>query len=499
MVETGLSDNNMTGVPSKIFIYAMFLAYPLVFHDYYYDIVTCKYVCLVAMTLLLLFLTLILDGREYLKRIHMTSSDYAVLGLFVVNILSAAGSEYGIYALNGADGRHSGLITVFLYVVIYFIISRGNIDRNNLYFMLSIGSILVSILGILNFADIDILGFYTGLQMEQKQFYMSTLGHVNVYSSYFALTIPVLLMNYLKAEKAGRTIFYFVSCLLNIVALLCGGCESAAVILLTAGVCTFFCCKRLHMWRWAYIVVFTLLLNKLMLYLNNQSAEPRVLSSTVRFLGDNRVVAAVVVLGLCLAVSAYLLHRQEKDRGIKYGVVFLSILIPAAYLIALVYFTVADRNTELYGMENFLRFSDEFGSYRGYIWKVVVREFGRLSPYQMVFGIGTDSLRPYLADRYGESMYQVTMAYYDNAHNEFLQYLITTGIAGLGLYVSFLFIQIRKAIRRTDGIILCGVLCYLVQSVVNLNQVVTTPLFVVMVSMLSGSGGGKEGLEAGGE
>lgn len=499
MVETGLSDNKMTGIPSKVFIYAIFLAYPLVFHDYYYDIVTCKYICLIAMTLLLLLFTLIIDGREFLQRMHLTSSDYVVLGLFIVNILSAAGSEYRIYALNGADGRYSGLITVFLYVVIYFIISRGNIDRNSFYIVLSVGSIMVSVLGILNFADIDILGFYTGLQMEQKQFYMSTLGHVNVYSGYFALTIPVLLMNYLRAEKTGRRIFYFVSCLINIMALLCGGCESAAVIILTAGICALFCCKRLYMLKWTYIIFFSLLLNKLIIYINNQSAEPRVLSSTVRLLGDNRVVAAVLFFGLCLTALTYILHRRGKDRGLKYGVVFLSILIPAVYLIALLYFSFTDRTTDLHGMENFLRFSDEFGSYRGYIWKVVVREFGRLSPYHMIFGIGTDSLRPYLADRYGESMYQVTMAYYDNAHNEFLQYLITTGIAGLGMYVSFLFMQIRKAMRRADKIILCGVACYLVQSVVNLNQVVTTPLFVVMVSMLSGSSGGEEELEADGE
>lgn len=490
MVETGLSDDKMTGIPSKIFIYAIFLAYPLVFHNYYYDIVTCKYIVLIAMTLLLLLFTLIMDGRAFLNQMHLIPSDYAVLGLFIVNLCSVAGSEYKIYALNGADGRFSGLVTLFLYVIIYFIISRVDFNRDRFYVILAAGSMIVSVLGILNFADIDILGFYRGLQIEQKQFYMSTLGHVNVYSSYFSLTIPVLLMNYLKTEKTGWTIFYFVSCLINIMALLCGGCESAAVIILTAGVCAFLCCKRLHMLRWVYIMFFTLLLNKPIIYINNQSAEPRVLSSTVRFLSDNRVVAGGLVLGLCLIAPVYLLHRRGKDREIKYCVVFLSILIPAAYLIALVYFSVVDRNIDLHRMENFLRFSDEFGSYRGYIWKVVVREFGRLSPYHMFFGIGTDSLRPYLADRYGESMYQVTMAYYDNAHNEFLQYLITTGIAGLGMYVLFLFMQIRKAMRKTDRIILCGVVCYLVQSAVNLNQVVTTPLFVVMVSMFSDTAGG---------
>lgn len=113
-----------------------------------------------------------------------------------------------------------------------------------------------------------------------------------------------------------------------------------------------------------------------------------------------------------------------------------------------------------------------------------MQEFRRLPLYQILFGIGTDTLYPYLAERYGEAMYNVTMAYYDNAHNEFLQYLITTGIAGLATYAAVLFLQIKKAVKKADKVILCGVICYLVQSVVNLNQVVTTPLFVVMLSML---------------
>lgn len=484
MAGMGLTHNKMTGIPSIIFIYAIFLAYPLAFHDYYYDIVTCKYVLLIAMTLMLSIFTLLLDGKIYLKKMYLQPSDYIVLCLFFINLLSVAGSEYKFYALNGADGRFNGLVTVFLYVLIYFILSRGDFNKDKICLVLAAGSILVSVLGILNFADIDILGFYNGLEMDQKQFYMSTIGHVNVYSSYFALTVPVLMIRYLEGGKMKQTIFYFVALLVNVLALLCGGCESAAIIIITAVVCSVLYCKGLHMRKWICLLVFVLALNKVFIYINEQSAEQRVLSNTVKILGDNRVVAAVILICVGLIPAEILLHQKERGKTVKYAVVFISSLFIIIYLAAFIYFTFIDRKAELHGMEVFLRFSDEFGSYRGYIWKVVVREFHKLSPYQMLFGIGTDTLRPYLVDRYGADMYNVTMAYYDNAHNEFLQYLITTGIAGISAYVLFLVMQIRKSLGQTDKIILCSVICYIVQSVVNINQVVTTPLFVVMLSML---------------
>lgn len=494
MAETGLSDNKMTGIPSKtfafetflaeMFLVAMFIVYPLVFHNYYYDIVTCKYIVLIVITVLLLLSTLILDGKTYLKKFYLMPSDYAVIFLFVINILSVAGSECKVYALNGADGRFNGLVTVFLYVIIYFIVSRGIYDRNRFPFILAVGSIPVSVLGILNFFDIDILGFYDGLYMEQKQFYISTLGHVNVYSGYFALTIPILLITYLKAQDIKRLTFYFLASLLNMTALLCGGCESAAIIMITAVFCSVLYCKHLHTVRWMGIVFCILIGNKLLIFINKQQTEQRVLSNTVKFLGDNRIIAGIVIICLCLVPIEIFMSRRGEIKQFKYGVIFLGIVILVGYSFTFIYFSVIDRKTDLYGLEEFLRFSDAFGSYRGYIWRVVMQEFRRLPLYQILFGIGTDTLYPYLAERYGEAMYNVTMAYYDNAHNEFLQYLITTGIAGLATYAAVLFLQIKKAVKKADKVILCGVICYLVQSVVNLNQVVTTPLFVVMLSML---------------
>ncbi|MDE7432798.1 MAG: hypothetical protein K2N34_12910, partial [Lachnospiraceae bacterium] len=327
MEEIGLSDKKMTGMPSKIFIYAIFLAYPLVFHDYYYDIVTCKYFILIMATLLLLTFTMMTEDKKFLQNMHLMPVDYAVISLLLINILSVIGSENKIYALNGADGRFNGLVTVFLYCIIYFIISRGDYDKGRFYFILAVGSIFVSAIGILNFADIDIFGFYDGLQMEQKQFYISTLGHVNVYSGYFSLTIPVLLIHYLEATKIKQTIFYFMASVINIIALLCGGCESAAVILITAGLCALLYCKRLNMIKWTVILFFVLIWNKACIFVNNRKTEPRILSRTVKFLGDNGVIAGIMVICMCFTFVWLLVRQKEGGKWLKYTLVVLCVLI----------------------------------------------------------------------------------------------------------------------------------------------------------------------------
>lgn len=483
MTDNRASNDRMTDIPSKIFLIAMFLAYPLVFRDYYYDIVTCKYVMLICFTLLLLVGTLLLNRRKIGTVFRLSSLDFIIISLFFLNLLSILGSDYKLDALNGSDGRNNGVITVFLYMVIFIIVSRGTYNRNRFFLLLAVGSIPVSLLGNLNFANIDFLGFYDGLQIEQKQFYMSTLGHVNVYSSYFALTIPVLLNRYLETNRFWERIFYFLTALLNIAALLCGGCESAGLILGVAAICVIFSSKRLQMLKWICLVGAVLVLNKCFIFINENSQEKRVISQTMQLFEKRWIVLLLLGICLLLLLGEWLLTQKNKVQILRKSVLGVLIVIPVLYLGLFFWFSCIDRQTNLNGMEAFLRFSEEFGSYRGYIWKVVVQEFKTLSPYQKLFGIGTDVLRPYLVEQYGANMYHVTMAYYDNAHNEYLQYLITTGIFGLGTYCTFVGMQIRKAVKCADKVLLCSVICYLIQATVNLNQVVTTPLFLILLSM----------------
>ena len=168
---------------------------------------------------------------------------------------------------------------------------------------------------------------------------------------------------------------------------------------------------------------------------------------------------------------------------------FLSGL--SLYVILLILFTFILKDVDLSGFTTFLSFNNEFGSYRGFIWKKVIEEYLSFNFIGKLIGIGPDTLYPYLMENCAEEMMQVTKTYYDNAHNEFLQYLITTGILGIVSYVGIVFFALKNGIKawlenkNTKYIYLPSVILYLLMTFININQVVTTPLFIIMLAIVA--------------
>ena len=77
---------------------------------------------------------------------------------------------------------------------------------------------------------------------------------------------------------------------------------------------------------------------------------------------------------------------------------------------------------------------------------------------------------------------------FDNAHNEYLQYLVTIGALGLITYVVFLVSSIwRMALRRHRNVYIVGclfaVLCYSAQALVNINLPIATPILWLLLSV----------------
>lgn len=495
----------MSTLPSKIFGYAIFLAYPFVFHDYYFDIVTCKYILLIVLSVSLLIAEMIFNSRLTGKRM-LTSTDYMVFGMLCLSVISAVMSDYKADIINGVDGRNNGIITIFICGLVYFIFSRDGFNRKGLFYAIAIGSIPVSVLGILHFINIDPLGFYREISSDYRQFYISTLGHVNVYSSYFAITIPIVLINCFNSSRVWEKICFFVVTVINISALLCGMCDSAAMIIGTAVLCTVIYNKMINAHIWLFLATVVLGINKVLVICNGRSREARKLSIVQEILSRNSVIAIVIsALIIFIIIEQILIWFSRGGRKsvqlFKWLLVIMACCMVIVLIAGIVYFTCIDKETDLGQWSGILRFGDEFGSYRGYIWRITLSEYSRLPFLKKLIGIGPDALMSFLDDRRGMSLYRVTNAYYDNAHNELLQYLITMGAVWLVLYIGVLAIQIRKGWRRdavepigedregverykADRIIVCAIICYFVSGLVNINQVVTTPMLVLLVSIM---------------
>ena len=76
----------------------------------------------------------------------------------------------------------------------------------------------------------------------------------------------------------------------------------------------------------------------------------------------------------------------------------------------------------------------------------------------------------------------------DAAHNEYINYLITIGIAGLGSYLAFVGGALVRGFRsaKNNPAVLCcaaAAVAYLAQATVNIALPISTPLFIVFVSL----------------
>ena len=92
-----------------------------------------------------------------------------------------------------------------------------------------------------------------------------------------------------------------------------------------------------------------------------------------------------------------------------------------------------------------------------------------------------------MSDGYYDEMIQITGRKYDNLHCELLQYMITTGIFGLITHIGFVstsFAYIGKRMKGDPIAIAClaSAVSYFTQSLVNLNQPITTPYFYVVLA-----------------
>jgi hypothetical protein len=64
--------------------------------------------------------------------------------------------------------------------------------------------------------------------------------------------------------------------------------------------------------------------------------------------------------------------------------------------------------------------------------------------------------------------------------------IISIGIVGLLNYLSFIFFQLKKGIKKINkysAILLIAMVCYLIQDCFNLSLVIVTPVFWLLMAL----------------
>ena len=550
---------------TTLFLIYMGAAYPLIMHDKYFDITVTKYrafyiaLCIYAVLMVLAVLVDVLGrnvstghgsqslggnedasagaahGSRFIGRLrhfmdmhNIMTMDIFMAGFVLANVLAFFMSGNKVAAYTGEEGRRCGLQFVLLAFFLYVCMARYCRIRRYVVVIFMLAGSFVGIVGICQFMGYDFLGLRDGLMQSIRNVYISTFGNIDIFASFLCVLVPVAAGAYISS--AGKE-----SVLIRITAVIAVLTGTGAVIisnanLAYAGVGG----AMIAAWIWAsyrgrirefadVCLVMACGVLAISIMLGQTDGGYSELDGLSCFVSDSRVVWIVSVVVLVVWAAIRLASKWTvKFRG--KAALAVSVGVSLAGIVAVV----------IYAAHNHMgifSFEDSWGNYRGFVWRRLMEAYRDFSVPQRLFGYGNESVK---------AMMNTVGVIYDNAHNEYLQYLITTGIFGAVSYVGLLVTTggalVRTAVsgavmnenesmssqsaekrskekaasrdsRTVRGsktgtglecllgyaedegsmiAVLLGITGYAVQAFVNLNQSLTTPYIFLLIAMAGG-------------
>lgn len=481
----------------NIYLLLLVTFFPLVFWDFYFNIADVKFIVFTSMTLMALTFWLIYAIWNRNIRLQSFKGARGWICIWaLVAVVSTIFSDNRTIALMGNDGRSFGLITVCCLAVMFILISQYRINYTFFINVFLGTASIVSLLAVVNFLGLDFIGFYDGVDYGMRELFQTTLGHVDICSNFFSVVVPISFFMFLFEENKKRRKYYFFTLWCIFMGSFAGGCDSGYIICAVTVILTLvFMDSYKRLGYAAFAALILVITSKGMMLVNGLFEHGKNMDSIAIMVTDGKTIAVMAIVMVCTCVLCF--FRCNSSSSKEFGIVKKVLLAVvgcgvAAAIAVFVYFSFIDTDSNIGSMANILRFDEEWGSRRGYIWKRGMQYYADSSFIDKLIGVGPDTLQQALSKVYGDEMLARFSAYYDNMHNEYMQYLITTGIFGLVSYIGVVVCVIKTGIANMKNNIyvralLSGVICYLVQAMVNVNQILTTPYLFIAMAMIYAS------------
>lgn len=503
MAETVRPLTDKKRIPGALSCAAAFgvaLIHPLIFHNCFFDINRFKAAAYVfsAGACLAVFLVCSAVFRGFSKpKFRLPDAFMAAFVLFAA--LSTVLSDNPSFALTGSDGRQTGLVFVLALGAYYAVASRDRRAGRWAATGLMISGLPVSALGVLNFFRVDPLGFYERMREKDVEAFLSTIGNVDFFGVFIAFVLAAAAALFVCEDTPLRRALAGANLALGAAAAVAARTDGALLALVFAAFVLFLSAAPSRKKRNRALTGLACLSFSLCLTGAALRAFPGRAMSVAglrsEFLTKNPLLsggagAAFVLLRIFFGRKAEL---RVSPRVWRRTLVFTALFLAALAAAGLIYFTWIDRETYLPGAFSLLRFGDRWGSNRGGVWTRCLRLYASESARVKLIGFGPDCLRKPLADAYGKEIAAYCNLKFNNAHNEYIQYLLTQGALGLLSYLGFAVSCLRIHARRAKNDVfsaaqLAGAAAGLLIAAFNVNQPITTPILFMLLTAGAAAG-----------
>jgi len=519
---------------ARLLVLLMLCVQPLYLNKHrYVDLTQHKFVFfLICMGIVLLAVLIIWIARltrspRLLPEDKLSVADWAILGFAAVTVVSALFSPYrgavlgppyeGTYNIwTGYPERHDGVITQLLYVAIYFIVSRWYRPNKNDFALFGLSASLVALIGILQFYGMDFLSLWPNdnpkyyAENFYNIFFRSTLGNINIVSTYVCVAVLLCGFLFVKMKSRWRPL-WLIGSALNFWMMELADSDSGRVGLLVAMVLMipFMIESRKTLGKTlilgaSWVSAYALQL----LFYEVRAREARTTESLQPYAAAAFVLAvagaALLIFGKEKGPDAqaepdekeqltqrkrwgqWAQRKQWKQLALGLALIVLCIIAGFAGIEI-----IGSRDAEagktssiIYELREIMHgnIEDHFASARIYIWRNAMEAF----PKNPIIGAGPDAF--YYA--FPEEAHGYQNTFFENAHNEYLQYLICQGILGLLCYLVFIGGTLVKAVPQAmkNPFVLATLAAftgYCIQAFFNLSLPITSQLLWVCAGVLA--------------
>ncbi len=358
-------------------------------------------------------------------------------------------------------------------------------------------SMLVCLFGITDYFRLDVMGFKDGMTIRNLDIFTSTFGNINTYTAFVALVLGVAAVLYVAADTRKKAVWYYICVLISITAAITGQSDNVylafAVLFGFLPFYAFGSRKGIKRYGIMLATIFTVMKVLAVLDLALKGDE---WGSVIGLDGLAKVIghfsgttAIALILWAAVAVLYYLdFNKKKSDDAGKWpkriwgGIVIAVILVVTAVIVDANF----AGNGERYGaISNYVIFSDEWGTDRGFAWRFAMELYNDFPLHHKIFGYGADTFGILTTSYTGSTatkMYESLGVIYDSVHNAYLQYFVTIGPAGLIPYMVFLVSSIVWMIKKagkSPAVMACvfAAACYSGQAVVNIDLPAVLRLF----------------------
>lgn len=417
-------------------------------------------------------------------------SDHALwaLGAVVVSgVVSTVLSLSPQASFWGLGGYYGGCMMVLFTAAVYLAARAFAPQKilNGLAFCLGITTALVTVLYVLNIFNIDLIGTYADTAVVERAQFFSTLGQKNFCSGFMAFALPLVFYAFLTARGVRHTVLYGIPAFFGGLALAVVDAEGLALGI-GAAVLVLLCQKDFTtrtLRRVAVIGAFFFFNAGWMQYMRTH----------VYTQGGKPMLAALGHVGwtgffVCLAVWAVLYFglRGREIPLYKAGRAVAGVMLLGAVVLALLA-NFWPGFPSLGRLDDVLIFNDDWGTYRGIAWRITAETWLAQPLWRKLFGVGPGMMHNAVAAWAGADITARMKTFYA-AHNEYLELLLTTGVAGLAAWLWFVAVHLRKAAKNwlRPGVapVTLALVSYLAHAVISIRVSMIFPEIMLLFALL---------------